>query len=140
MPQRLRSLAPGQLPSIYFDSKYASNFISRLLTKTKTFHFTSRKREDLPKGFPDDIPGVPHFLDDYIHPDVGQEQPLKRHIAAGMKEVTVQAKPSIKKRKWIAFLVQVLIKPGVFGLEYLYQNWSPENTSLPEKVIPKSSN
>ncbi|KAG8192154.1 hypothetical protein JTE90_027796 [Oedothorax gibbosus] len=70
-----------------------------LLKQTKTFHFTSRTREDLPKGFPEDIPGVPYFLDDYLHPDVGIEQPLKRHVAAGMKEVTVQAKPSIKKKK-----------------------------------------
>ncbi|GAB6026006.1 hypothetical protein CHUAL_011971 [Chamberlinius hualienensis] len=43
-----------------------------LLKTTPGFSFTARPRECLPKGFPPEIPGTCHFLDDYIHPKLAQ--------------------------------------------------------------------
>ncbi|KFM57577.1 Guanylate cyclase soluble subunit alpha-1, partial [Stegodyphus mimosarum] len=60
-----------------------------LLEKTETFLFTPRTRADLPKGFPEDIKGIPYFLESYIHPEMPLTASLSEHIAAAMKEIGV---------------------------------------------------
>ncbi|GIX92739.1 guanylate cyclase soluble subunit alpha-1 [Caerostris darwini] len=70
--------------------------IYRLLETTRTFLFTPRTREDLPKGFPEDVPGVPYFLDSYVHPEVPLEKPLSEHIAAAMKDVMKKSNISLE--------------------------------------------
>ncbi|GFY75424.1 guanylate cyclase soluble subunit alpha-1 [Trichonephila inaurata madagascariensis] len=72
-----------------FEQKYS------LLESTRTFLFTPRTRADLPKGFPEDIPGIPYFLDSYVHPEVPLDKPLADHIAAAMKDVENKAKSSV---------------------------------------------
>ncbi|CAL1265038.1 unnamed protein product [Larinioides sclopetarius] len=67
-----------------------------LLETTRTFLFTPRTRADLPKGFPDDIPGIPHFLDSYVHPEVPLDKPLSEHISAAIKDIELQSKPSVE--------------------------------------------
>ena len=42
----------------------------RLLKESPGFYFTPRTRADLPGGFPEDIEGVPYFMDRYEHPGV----------------------------------------------------------------------
>ena len=42
----------------------------RLIKTTPGFSFTPRTRENLPAGFPDHIPGIPYFLENYEFPDV----------------------------------------------------------------------
>ena len=46
---------------------------------------TARTREDLPKGFPDEIPGVPYFCDGYKHPQLEASASLDHHIAKAME-------------------------------------------------------
>ncbi|GBM07037.1 Guanylate cyclase soluble subunit alpha-1 [Araneus ventricosus] len=67
-----------------------------LLETTRTFLFTPRTRDDLPKGFPDDIPGIPYFLDNYVHPEVPLDKSLSEHISAAIKDIEVQSKPSVE--------------------------------------------
>lgn len=62
----------------------------RLLKRTRTFHFTPRTRADLPKGFPEDIPGVPYFLDNYTHPKVPNDASLAEHIASAIRDIQMQ--------------------------------------------------
>ncbi|XP_076034472.1 guanylate cyclase 1 soluble subunit alpha 2 [Oratosquilla oratoria] len=52
----------------------------RHLAATPGWSFTPRSRDCLPKSFPQDIPGTPHFLDSYHHPDVDKNLPLPAHV------------------------------------------------------------
>ena len=71
----------------------ANLYIYRLLKKTRTFLYTPRTRADLPKGFPEDIEGIPYFLDNYLHPKVSNDAPLSEHIAAAMNDIQMQSSP-----------------------------------------------
>ncbi|GIZ01036.1 hypothetical protein CEXT_57851 [Caerostris extrusa] len=67
---------------------YTTKFIKleRLLETTRTFLFTPRTERISLKVFLK-TPGVPYFLDSYVHPEVPLENPLSEHIAAAMKDV-----------------------------------------------------
>lgn len=58
--------------------------IFRLLSKWEGFDLTPRTRADLPKGFPEEIPGIPYFCDGYKHPNVDAHAPLEDHINEAM--------------------------------------------------------
>ncbi|CAH1958858.1 unnamed protein product [Acanthoscelides obtectus] len=47
----------------------------------------ARDRSCLPKDFPQHIPGTCHFLNDYKHPKVLREEPLAKHIQAGLLDI-----------------------------------------------------
>ena len=39
-----------------------------MIKDTPGFFFSPRTRDALPNGFPEDVPGIPYFLDDYNFP------------------------------------------------------------------------
>lgn len=43
----------------------------------------------MPFGFPADIDGTCHFLDDYKHPTVSPDEPLDVHISAALKSIHI---------------------------------------------------
>lgn len=57
----------------------------RLLKHTPGFSFTPRSRENLPAGFPDSIPGIPFFLEDYEFPDVKGCGERVNHVALAVE-------------------------------------------------------
>ena len=59
----------------------------KLLSSCPGFAFTARSRDALPKGFPDEIDGVPHFLHDYKHEDCDVHADVSVHIAAAMRQI-----------------------------------------------------
>ena len=60
--------------------------VARLQRATQgSFLLTSRPRDVLPNGFPEEIPGLPCFLDDYQHHGLDQNLDLDAHIDAAMK-------------------------------------------------------
>ncbi|XP_047494015.1 head-specific guanylate cyclase-like [Penaeus chinensis] len=59
----------------------------RLLVETPGWQFTPRQREDLPKTFPKELPGIPYFLDTYYHSSVGKESSLTEHIDSALDEL-----------------------------------------------------
>lgn len=65
----------------------------RFLCQTDGFKFTPRSRDLLPEGFPADIEGTCHFLDDYKHPNAqvnGDE--VSDHIALAIKAYNINIK------------------------------------------------
>eukprot|EP00058_Branchiostoma_floridae_P026103 XP_002611593.1 hypothetical protein BRAFLDRAFT_63759 [Branchiostoma floridae] len=67
------------------------------LIKSKGFHFIPRSREELPEGFPSDIPGICYFLEKYdVQPADGVEEDLQdpnlymRSETTRRTEVTIQ--------------------------------------------------
>jgi guanylate cyclase soluble subunit alpha len=52
---------------------------------------TARARSCLPKGFPADVPGTCHFLEQYKHPSVSVDKdgPELDHIALGLAELNI---------------------------------------------------
>ncbi|XP_069994942.1 head-specific guanylate cyclase isoform X2 [Penaeus vannamei] len=59
----------------------------RLLVETPGWQFTPRQREDLPKTFPKELPGIPYFLDTYYHSSVGKESSLTEHIDSALDDL-----------------------------------------------------
>ncbi|XP_042855595.1 guanylate cyclase soluble subunit beta-2-like [Penaeus japonicus] len=59
----------------------------RLLLETPGWQFTPRQREDLPKTFPKELPGIPYFLDTYCHPSVRKGGSLNEHIDLALDEL-----------------------------------------------------
>ncbi|XP_047736121.1 head-specific guanylate cyclase-like [Hyalella azteca] len=57
------------------------------LIQSPGFQFTARTRADLPKSFPEDIPGIPYFIDSYTHPDVDPCYPASQHVDRGLSHV-----------------------------------------------------
>uniref|UniRef100_A0A0L8IHS4 guanylate cyclase n=1 Tax=Octopus bimaculoides TaxID=37653 RepID=A0A0L8IHS4_OCTBM len=56
-----------------------------LLKETPGFEFSPRSSEDLPRGFPEHISGIPYFLLDYKHPTLtDSNDPSVDHIAAAI--------------------------------------------------------
>ncbi|XP_078602351.1 guanylate cyclase soluble subunit alpha-2-like isoform X1 [Branchiostoma floridae x Branchiostoma japonicum] len=67
------------------------------LIKSKGFHFIPRSREELPEGFPSDVPGICYFLEKYdVQPADGVEEDLQdpnlymRSETTRRTEVTIQ--------------------------------------------------
>ncbi|KAG7173358.1 Guanylate cyclase soluble subunit alpha-1-like [Homarus americanus] len=60
----------------------------RLLTSGPgEWSFTQRERTCLPKTFPPDEPGCPHFLDSYHHPGMSPRVPLGEHIEKSLRRM-----------------------------------------------------
>ncbi|XP_043267623.1 head-specific guanylate cyclase [Venturia canescens] len=53
------------------------------------FIFEERTKDHLPKEMPTNISGTCHFLNDYKHPDIGDDDPLEIHIQAAIKELDI---------------------------------------------------
>ncbi|CAL1528281.1 unnamed protein product [Lymnaea stagnalis] len=52
-----------------------------LIRNTPGFSFTPRTRDNLPPGFPENVPGIPYFLEDYEFPDVKGCGPMVDHVS-----------------------------------------------------------
>ncbi|XP_066286546.1 guanylate cyclase soluble subunit alpha-1-like [Branchiostoma lanceolatum] len=67
------------------------------LIKSKGFHFTPRSREELPEGFPSDVPGICHFLEKYdvqpaddVEEDLQEPNLYMRSETTRRTDVTIQ--------------------------------------------------
>ena len=58
-----------------------------LLASWPGFKLTARSRDCLPPGFPPEIPGTCHFLDDYKHPGVDETAHIYQHITAALTDI-----------------------------------------------------
>lgn len=68
------------------------NLFFRLLKDYPGFHFTRRPQECLPKGFPSNIPGTCHFLDEYRHPHLSTDSSEDQDsICIAIKECNIGA-------------------------------------------------
>lgn len=66
--------------------------IFSLLRDTPGFNFTPRTREDLPPGFPENVEGVPLFLESYTHPGVPESDiETTDHIALALEHYDLSA-------------------------------------------------
>lgn len=65
-------------------------FFSRLI-RHGGFTTEERDRSSLPKDFPQHIPGTCHFVNTYKHKDVPENDPLYRHIEAGLADIGIKA-------------------------------------------------
>nr|CAB3251390.1 guanylate cyclase soluble subunit alpha-2-like [Phallusia mammillata] len=71
---------------------YVSPTTHKLLQDDPGFKFSARKREDLPKGFPSDIPGVGYFLNKYepkLDTEVTSTLGVSRQTEDGVLETDV---------------------------------------------------
>uniref|UniRef100_A0A8D9DXE6 guanylate cyclase n=1 Tax=Cacopsylla melanoneura TaxID=428564 RepID=A0A8D9DXE6_9HEMI len=57
------------------------------------FSFEPRSRELLPKGFPENIPGICYFLNDYRHPRLPVDDPLEKHISPAVEDLNSNDDP-----------------------------------------------
>ncbi|XP_046369819.1 guanylate cyclase soluble subunit alpha-2-like [Haliotis rufescens] len=63
-----------------------------LLRDTPGFNFIPRTREDLPPGFPENVEGVPLFLESYTHPGVPESDiETTDHIALALEHYDLSA-------------------------------------------------
>jgi hypothetical protein len=69
-------------------SYYDTHFYCRYLENVKGFEFTPRSREDLPQGFPEDVPGICYFLDGYTYHGVSTDKDVD-HISLGLKSLPI---------------------------------------------------
>ncbi|XP_001602491.2 head-specific guanylate cyclase [Nasonia vitripennis] len=53
------------------------------------FILEERSRDNLPKEMPRDTEGTCHFLNDYKHPEVEENEPLDTHIQAALNELGI---------------------------------------------------
>nr|CAD7445039.1 unnamed protein product [Timema bartmani] len=59
------------------------------LVQSTGFTMSPRSRECLPKGFPPEILGTCHFLQDYKHPSLPVSAGLKEHVDAALLELSL---------------------------------------------------
>lgn len=59
--------------------------------QTPGFVLEERPKENLPKEMPRDTEGTCHFLTDYKHPEVDENQPLDDHVQAALKEFGINS-------------------------------------------------
>lgn len=52
------------------------------------FKFTPRSRENLPVGFPEDVPGICYFLDGYTYPGASKDKDVD-HITLALKTLPI---------------------------------------------------
>lgn len=72
---------------VYLNNHYLHIRPLRCLRNTEHFTFEPRSRELLPKGFPENIPGICYFVNDYRHPSLPSEEPLEKHIDRAVEDL-----------------------------------------------------
>lgn len=53
------------------------------------FILEERTKDNLPKEMPTNVAGTCHFLNDYKHQDIKEDEPLEIHIQAAIKELDI---------------------------------------------------
>ena len=68
----------------------AVRVLSSLLQATPGFQYEARSKDALPTGFPENVKGIPYFLEDYLHPGVPEaERDSVDHIALAVQHFNI---------------------------------------------------